>query len=87
MSPRNRVLAALILGGGAALAVELAARFFARRDLLASFLNAIDPPLLALGAFALFTRLFVFFLVPGWIAYAAARWALEARQTRSPKRQ
>jgi hypothetical protein len=86
MTPRARFLFAGVFGAGAALFVELAARWIARRDLLAGMLSAIDPPLLALGGLALITRLFVLFVVPGWVAYAAARWLLANVRSRAPNR-
>jgi|RhiMethySRZTD1v2_1073278.scaffolds.fasta_scaffold42155_1 hypothetical protein len=83
MSPRGRSILAVAVAVTAALSVELSGQWLARHDLLAGILRGIDPPLLALGVFAVVTRLFAFFLFPGWVLYAAARWALAAREARA----
>ncbi len=83
MSPRGRFILAVAVAVAAALVVELSGQWLARHDLLAGVLRGIDPPLLALGVVAMITRLFAFFLFPGWVLYAAARWALAARALRN----
>lgn len=85
MTPRGRFIVASLVAAAAALVVELSAQWIARRDLLAGVLRGIDPPLLALGVFALITRLLAFFVFPGWVLYTAARWSLAAIAARSRK--
>jgi len=78
----RRLLFAAIVAALFGLLHALSARWLAGRDLLGALLNQLDPVALLLGLVIAFTRLVLFFLVPGWLLYRAMRVAQRALSER-----
>jgi hypothetical protein len=79
MKRRRHAVVALAVVLVALLAQALLARYVARRDVLSAVVTHFDPTLVAALGLLLATRLFSFFLAPGWLLYVAARAWLERR--------